>query len=227
MPRIKTVPNKAIAYKANNKKDVIVEKPQSTITENKSPSKTLTKAASKAPLKTHSKTSSTKAPKKGKKTLKSSDTAEIQKIAKRRWRPGTVAIREIKKYQKSVDRLLPRQPFLRLVKDISNEVNPGIRMRPEAVDALQEAAEQYIVGLFEDTQLIAVHAKRVTIMQKDMQLALRLRGDYNYHRYNEKAANSEGNFFQIPYGRKFTEDENMQISFEIEKDERGKKYAHM
>eukprot|EP00490_Sorites_sp_Unknown_P029094 CAMPEP_0114658770 /NCGR_PEP_ID=MMETSP0191-20121206/16380_1 /TAXON_ID=126664 /ORGANISM="Sorites sp." /LENGTH=136 /DNA_ID=CAMNT_0001881725 /DNA_START=38 /DNA_END=448 /DNA_ORIENTATION=- len=94
-----------------------------------------------------------------------------------RFRPGTLALREIRKYQKSTDLLLRKLPFQRLVKEIAQEVKSDLRFQSQAVLALQEAAEAYLVGLFEDTNLCAIHAKRVTIMPKDVQLARRLRGE--------------------------------------------------
>lgn len=100
---------------------------------------------------------------------------------KRRFKPGTVALREIRKYQKTGDLLLKKAPFQRLVKEIAQEFSAqGMRFQGTAVAALQEAAEAYLVGLFEDTNLCALHAKRVTIQPKDMQLARRIRGDHKY-----------------------------------------------
>lgn len=94
-----------------------------------------------------------------------------------RYRPGTVALREIRKYQKSTDLLIRKLPFQRLVREIAEDVKPDLCFQSQAVLALQEAAEAYLVGLFEDTNLCAIHAKRVTIMPKDVQLARRLRGE--------------------------------------------------
>lgn len=95
-----------------------------------------------------------------------------------RYRPGTVALREIRRYQKSTELLIRKLPFQRLVREIAEETtNAGYRFQSTAVLALQEAAESYLVGLFEDTNLCAIHAKRVTIMPKDMQLARRIRGE--------------------------------------------------
>ena len=96
----------------------------------------------------------------------------------RRFRPGTVAIREIRKYQKTTDLLLKKAPFQRLVREISQDYKADLRFQSSAVMALQEASEAYLVGLFEDTNLCAIHAKRVTIMPKDMQLARRIRGEF-------------------------------------------------
>jgi histone H3 len=94
-----------------------------------------------------------------------------------RYRPGTVALREIRKYQKSTDLLIRKAPFQRLVREIAQDFKTDLRFQSTAVLALQEAAEAYLVGLFEDTNLCAIHAKRVTIMPKDIQLARRIRGE--------------------------------------------------
>lgn len=102
---------------------------------------------------------------------------------KHRYRPGTVALREIRKYQKSTDLLMRRLPFQRLVRQISSEVvrerkfDEEFRWQSHALLALQEAAEAYLVSLFEDTNLCAIHARRVTIMPKDIELARRIRGE--------------------------------------------------
>ncbi len=96
---------------------------------------------------------------------------------KHRLRPGTVALREIRRYQKTTDLLLKKAPFQRLVRELSQEHQTDLRFQSSAVLALQEASEAYLVGLFEDTNLCAIHAKRVTIMPKDMQLARRIRGE--------------------------------------------------
>lgn len=93
------------------------------------------------------------------------------------YRPGTVALREIRRYQKSTELLVRKLPFQRLVREIAQEFKPDLRFQSTAVLALQEATEAYLVGLFEDTNLCAIHAKRVTIMPRDMQLARRIRGD--------------------------------------------------
>ena len=94
-----------------------------------------------------------------------------------RYRPGTVALREIRKYQKSTELLIRKLPFQRLVREITQDWKTDLRFQSSAMLALQEAAEAYLIGLFEDTNLCAIHAKRVTIMPKDMQLARRIRGE--------------------------------------------------
>ncbi|CAD6566922.1 MAG: centromeric DNA-binding histone H3-like protein cse4 [Tremellales sp. Tagirdzhanova-0007] len=99
-----------------------------------------------------------------------------------RFRPGTVALREIRRYQKSTDLLLAKLPFSRVVREVASDmasIGAGeLRWQSSALLALQEAAEAYLVHLFEDANLCAVHAKRVTIMQKDIQLARRIRGPW-------------------------------------------------
>jgi histone H3 len=95
----------------------------------------------------------------------------------RRYRPGTVALREIRKYQKSTELLIRKLPFQRMVREIAADFKIDLRFQSCAVLALQEATEAYLVGLFEDTNLCAIHAKRVTIMPKDLQLARRIRGE--------------------------------------------------
>ncbi|GAB5368222.1 hypothetical protein AAMO2058_001300500 [Amorphochlora amoebiformis] len=94
-----------------------------------------------------------------------------------RYRPGTVALREIRRYQKSTDLLIRKLPFQRLVREIAQDFKNDLRFQGTAILALQEASESYLVSLFEDTNLCAIHAKRVTIMPKDIQLARRIRGE--------------------------------------------------
>ena len=94
-----------------------------------------------------------------------------------RFRPGTVALREIRRYQKNTDLLIRKLPFQRLVREIATMFKTDLRFQSAAVLALQEASEAYLVGIMEDTNLCAIHAKRVTIMPKDMQLARRIRGE--------------------------------------------------
>jgi len=94
-----------------------------------------------------------------------------------RYRPGTVALREIRKYQKSTELQIRKLPFQRLVREIAQDFKSDLRFQSTAILALQEAAEAYLVQLFECTNLCAIHAKRVTIMPKDMQLARRIRGE--------------------------------------------------
>jgi len=94
-----------------------------------------------------------------------------------RYRPGTVALREIRRFQKSTELLIRKLPFQLLVREIAQDFKTDLRFQSTAVLALQEASEAYLVGLFEDCNLCAIHAKRVTIMPKDIQLARRIRGE--------------------------------------------------
>ena len=94
-----------------------------------------------------------------------------------KYRPGTVALREIRKYQKSTELLIRKLPFQRLVREVAEKFKQDLRFNSHAIMALQEAAEAYLVGLFEDTNLCSIHAHRVTIMPKDIQLARRIRGE--------------------------------------------------
>ena len=100
-----------------------------------------------------------------------------KKPKKRKYRPGTVALREIKRYQKSTELLIRKLPFQRLVREISQQFLTNLNFRSDAILALQEAAEAYMVCLFEDTNLCAIHGKRVTILPKDIQLARCIRGE--------------------------------------------------
>ncbi len=124
----------------------------------KSKPKALGKAQSKAP----------KAP-----------SPEVTTRKRRRIKPGVKALKEIRKYQRSSDLLLRKLPFQRLVREIAAEYKNDLRFQSTALLALQEAAETYLVSLFEDTNLCAIHAKRVTITPKDMQLARRIRNDFS------------------------------------------------
>ena len=92
-----------------------------------------------------------------------------------RYRPGTVALREIRRYQKSTDLFIRKLAFQRLVREIANDFQEDLRFQGSAMLALQEAAEAYHVVLFEDTNLCAIHANRVTIKPKDIQLVRRIR----------------------------------------------------
>ena len=101
----------------------------------------------------------------------------------RRYRRGTVALREIRRYQKSTELLLKKRPFLRMVKHIADKFAPGTsfpngaRFEKAAPVALQEGLESYLIGVFQDANLECIHAKRLTIAPKDIQLARRIRGE--------------------------------------------------
>ena len=95
----------------------------------------------------------------------------------RRYHPGVRALKEIRRYQKSTDLLIRKIPFQRLVREIAQDFKTDLRFQSSAIMALQEATEAYLVSLFEDSMLCAIHSKRVTVMPKDLQLARRLRGE--------------------------------------------------
>ena len=129
------------------------------------------KAPTKAP---------TKAPRKGIATKNKGNKRDLKqkeglKMKPHRFKPGTVALREIRKYQKSTELLIRRAPFQRLVKEIAHKINNELRFQPQTIMALQESSEAYLIGLFEDANLCTIHAKRITIMPKDIQLARRIR----------------------------------------------------
>ncbi|KAM5303473.1 histone H3.3A-like [Glossophaga mutica] len=94
-----------------------------------------------------------------------------------RYRPGTMALGEIRRYQKSTELLICKFPSQHLVRQIAQDFKTDLHFQSAAIGALQEASEAYLVGLFEDTNLCAIHAKCVTIMPKDIQLACCIRGE--------------------------------------------------
>jgi histone H3 len=94
-----------------------------------------------------------------------------------RFRPGTRALREIRHYQRGTELLIRKLAFQRLVREITQDFKTDMRWQSTALAAMQEAAEAMLVGLFEDTNLCALHARRVTVFPRDMQLARRIRGE--------------------------------------------------
>ncbi|KAK7379491.1 hypothetical protein VNO80_04953 [Phaseolus coccineus] len=146
---------------------------------NRSPKRLLSLAQMARTKQTARKSTGGKAPRKQLATKAARKSAPTTGGVKKphRYRPGTVALREIRKYQKSTELLIRKLPFQRLVREIAQDFKTDLRFQSHAVLALQEAAEAYLVGLFEDTNLCAIHAKRVTIMPKDIQLARRIRGE--------------------------------------------------
>ena len=117
----------------------------------------------------------------------------------RRFRPGTVAIREIKRYQKATTFMLAKAPFQRFIRAICEGIDGQLRFQSQALIALQEAAESYLTGLFEDANLCAIHASRVTVMKKDLDLARRIRGErFHDHRDLQPKTGNEV-FYQLPY----------------------------
>jgi len=119
-------------------------------------------------------TTSTEASAMARKSIKAASTTVKRP---HRYRPGTVALREIRRYQKSTDLLIRRRPFQRLVREVAQKFRTDMRFQMSALAAIQEAAEAHLVHLFADTNMCALHGKRVTIQQKDMRLAVRLRGE--------------------------------------------------
>ena len=117
------------------------------------------------------------------KAKKKTAPAEGGMKKQRRFRPGTVALREIKRYQKATTFMLAKAPFQRFIRAICDGIDGQLRFQSQALIALQEAAESYLTGLFEDANLCAIHASRVTVMKKDLELARRIRGErFHDHR---------------------------------------------
>jgi histone H3 len=110
-----------------------------------------------------------------KKTTKNAKSVSKEKPVKKR-APKEEDV-PIKKYQKKTDLVIRKLPFQRLVRDFAVDFMPESRFQPSALSALQECTEAFLVGLMEDTQLCTLHAKRITCMKRDMQLAKRIRGD--------------------------------------------------
>ncbi|CAD6212193.1 unnamed protein product [Miscanthus lutarioriparius] len=111
---------------------------------------------------------------------------EEEKVAARKTAPMTGGVKKPRplppwnrssSYQKGTELLIRKMPFQRVVREIAQLHKSDLRFQSHAILALQEAAEAYLVGLFEDTNLCAIHAKRVTIMPKDVHLATRIRGE--------------------------------------------------
>lgn len=99
-------------------------------------------------------------------------------VKKRRNKPGTVALREIKKYQRTEEqRMFARAPLMRRVREIMADFDKDFRLQAVAAEAIHEASEAYLVSMLEDANLCAIHARRQTLMKKDVNLALRIRGD--------------------------------------------------
>jgi len=94
-----------------------------------------------------------------------------------RHKAGSVAKREIKRYQKTTNLLIPKASFERMVREVSETLKKGMRFTSTAIEAVQTSAEDYLVKLFEDASLCAAHGKRVTVMDKDIYLARRIRGE--------------------------------------------------
>jgi len=155
-------------------------------------------AAKKIPSKAKARSDAKKISKSASKR-KSTASSRPKERKKPRFKPGTVALREIKRYQKTTDLLIPRAPFQRLVRDITGSIDNDLRFQAQALLALQEASEAYLVGVLEDAGLCALHAKRVTVMRQDMQLARRLRGDQHHDYRDLMDKHGDETFIQLPY----------------------------
>jgi histone H3 len=179
MPRIKVAGKKVAAEKSQLTK---ASKGKKNVASNAKGSKTASYAASK-----------TKA------IVKKTAPAEGGMKKKFRFRPGTVALREIKKYQKATELLLAKAPFQRFVRAICDGIDGQLRFQANALLALQEAAESYLTGLFEDANLCAIHANRVTVMKKDMELARRIRGERFQDYRDLQPKTGQEVFYSLPY----------------------------
>ena len=93
-----------------------------------------------------------------------------------RYRPGTVSLSEIRRFQQSTELLIRKLPFQRLVKEVAQSYQSDLRFQSTAILALQEAAEDYLVRMFEQVNVCAIHAGRVTIQVKDIHLWRRMTG---------------------------------------------------
>lgn len=113
--------------------------------------------------------------KKGKKSASASASAGTKRM--HRWRPGTVALREVKKAMRGTELLVAKAPFQRLVREVAESHKAGLRFQASAVSAIQEATEAYVISLLSDSNLAASFAGRVTCMPKDLHLVRRLRGE--------------------------------------------------
>ena len=121
---------------------------------------------------------SSKKPKKTNSALKSAPMLGGLVQRPPRMRPGELALKQIRQYQRSTDNLIRKAPFQRLVVAILKSLNTDFRIRQLALTALQSACEDFITGFFEDINVCALHANRVTVMVKDLYLVKRIRGIY-------------------------------------------------
>lgn len=102
---------------------------------------------------------------------------------RKRRKPGTVALKQIKYYQKTTDLLIRLLPFQRLVKEIGEQLGinefSNYKWKASAIEALQHATEAYLTAVFEDVNKAAIHAKRITIRTEDLHLVRSIRGKVN------------------------------------------------
>ena len=96
---------------------------------------------------------------------------------RRKMKPGVRAILQIRHYQKTTETLIPKKSFQRVVREIAQEMDPSLRFQSAAIAAIQEAAESYLTGLYEDANICAIHGGRQTIKPIDIVLARRIRGE--------------------------------------------------
>lgn len=85
--------------------------------------------------------------------------------------------REVRFLQDTTHLLIPRAPFLRVVREIAQEITPTIRFEASAIEDLRHASEAYLISVFQDCNEIAGHAGRKGVTERDMRLARRIRGD--------------------------------------------------
>merc|ERR1712157_152012 len=112
---------------------------------------------------------------------KSAIQGSSQGTKKLRYKSGMVALKEIRRYQKSTETVVRKAPFQRMVRDFTSKIRDDMRYQAQCLSALHEAFENYIVGLFEDGLLAANHAKRVTVMPRDINIVGKLRGRFGFY----------------------------------------------
>ena len=134
-----------------------------------------TRAAKKIPKKAPSKSR----PRPGAGALNYTPSKKDYRRAPSRYRPGSLALQEVQYYQERSNLLIHKLPFQQLVREIAQTLKQDVRFKSAALMALQEACEAYLIHLFKDTNLCTIHAKRVMIMSKDIQLARCIRGERN------------------------------------------------
>lgn len=127
------------------------------------------------------KTTGGKAPRKqiATKAARKTSLPTPQTASKRtRYKPGTVALKEIRRYQNSTDLLIRKLPFQRFVRSIAQQYKADVRFQGPALACLHESLEAYLTGVFEDANACAVHARRVTILKRDLSLVDKIRGRF-------------------------------------------------
>jgi histone H3 len=108
-----------------------------------------------------------------------------------RFRPGTVALREIRKYQKSTDLLMRRAPFYRLVREVAQDFKENVRFEAAALNILQEAAESVLIDLFQDAHLLRRHCDKITVMPADLQLAEHFMAQHSDYSFASETAGAK------------------------------------